>query len=316
VATSIIENVSAFLGFTPEETLGIALKAPTSYKKYEIPKKAGGRRAIHHPSKQTKAVQHAIMEILLSQLPVHRSSYAYRRNIKSPTRTHAERHVQFAYSVRIDFKDFFPSIGPSDLLQTLKKNGGIRLDRTETEFIINALFLRTKGRAMVLAIGAPSSPMVSNVVMYALDEKLMRAAQGISSESAYTRYADDLVFSCNDKGSCKKFYAKVESLIRNTNSPRLTINEGKTLYLSRGTRRTVTGLTITPDHRISLGRSRKRYIRKLVYEFKKHRLNDKLTTYLQGFLAYSLDVEPDFFNRLAIKYGTDPLHEILRQRKK
>jgi RNA-directed DNA polymerase len=316
VPKSIVEMVSEYLGFENEVTLDIARKAPTSYKMYTIPKKKGGVRVIHHPSKQTKALQHALMETVLSRLPIHRCAFAYRRGVKSPLRRNAERHAPFSFTVRIDFKDFFPSIKPRDLFAVITRSGLMNLEESEKQFLAGALFVKSKQGQVGLAVGAPSSPIISNVVMEDLDEKIEKMAKTISTNSAYTRYADDIVFSTNDKGACKKFYKKTKSLIGQTRSPNLTIKEDKTVYLSRGTRRAVTGMTITPDHHISLGRRNKRYIRKLIFDCKNKELDEKKMSYLQGFLAYILDVEPDFYNKVSIKYGAETLIQILRQRKK
>lgn len=296
--------------------LQIAAKAPTSYKKYFIPKKAGGSRVIHHPSKQTKAVQYALIETFLSKLPVHECAVAYRRGLTSPIRTNARQHAPFSFTVRLDFRDFFPSIKPEDLFLAIQQSDLPPLEATDKEFLTKALFLKYKFADVGLAVGAPSSPAVSNAVVNELDKKIKEIAGRVSAKSAYTRYADDLVFSSNEKGACRRFYNEVDSLVKKTRSPRFAINKNKTLYLSRGTKRAITGITITPDQHISLGRARKRYIRKLVFNFKNKTLDNKSIGYLQGFLAFTLDVEPNFYNRLAIKYGAATMLEILRRRKK
>ena len=85
-------------------------------------KKGGGRRTIHHPSKQTKALQYALIEIFLNKLPIHSCAAAYRRNIKSPLLENATIHAKYSYSVRVDFSDFFHSISPLDLFNQISNN--------------------------------------------------------------------------------------------------------------------------------------------------------------------------------------------------
>ena len=107
---SIIEIISDYIGWDEETTRRFADKAAHSYKKYEIKKKTGGKRTIYHPSKNTKSIQYALIETIFLKIPVHSSAAAYRRNLKSPILENAKLHSPFLYSIRIDIKDFFPSI--------------------------------------------------------------------------------------------------------------------------------------------------------------------------------------------------------------
>jgi hypothetical protein len=154
-----------------------------------------------------------------------------------------------------------------------------------------------------LAIGAPSSPCVSNAVMYHLDESA--AGLAVQLAGVYTRYADDLVFSTDRVGACREFASAYEALLQSCSSPCLQLNHRKTLYMSKGTRRIVTGLFVTPEGNVSLGRRRKRYLRKLVWDFKNRRLDERQRLQLRGHLAFCLDVEPDYFNRLVVRYGSE-----------
>jgi len=96
---------------------------------------------------------------------------------------------------------------------------------------------------------------------------------------------------------------RLERLLEETISPKLKINNDKTLYTSRGTRRTITGLFVTPDGEVSLGRKNKRYVKKLIFDYKNNRLGPEHKKYLKGYLSFVEDVEPEFLNRLIIKYG-------------
>ena len=143
--------------------------------------------------------------------------------------------------------------------------------------------------------------------MYSLDEQINAIANGISNKVAYSRYADDIIFSTNLRGGCRSFYEAMLELVASTDSPRLAINSSKTMFSSRAGRRVVTGLFIRPDGGISLGRRNKRYIRKLLFDLKRDSIDPEKLTYLSGYLAFTLDVEPDFYNRLALKYGAELL---------
>jgi len=311
--TDLIDIVAAYIGHTREETLQTSIKAPTAYKRYKIPKKKknAGLRTIHHPSRQTKALQYSLIETFLNRFRIHNCAAAYRRNVRSPLLRNATLHAKYSYSVRVDFSDFFHSISPSDLF-VLAGNNGIELSTEEKNFLEDCLFIKVRGRGKGLAIGAPSSPCVSNIAMFTLDEKITSLAASISGQNIYTRYADDIVFSTNTKGSCQTFYEGLCDLISNTTAPKLDVNRRKTAFGSRASRRVVTGLVIQPDGGISLGRTNKRYIRKLLFDLKNNVLTPKNIAYLSGYLAFSLDVEPDFYNRLALKYGVELLARALR----
>jgi RNA-directed DNA polymerase len=310
VTDSVVDTVANYIGFNREETLYLSKKAPKTYRHYTIPKKKGGHRIIHHPSKQTKALQYALIEVLLSKLQVHHCAAAYNRNIKSPLLRNANLHAEFSFSVRMDFTDFFHTITPQDLFKQITRNKMV-ISSEDLNFIEDCLFIKLLGGRMGLAIGAPSSPLISNIVMYSLDESIEAIANRISKETVYSRYADDIVFSTNSHEGCQQFYQSLYQLIRNTKSPKLIINEDKTVFASRANRRVVTGLFICPDGRVSLGRRNKRYIRKLLFELKNGAISKEGNKYLSGYLAFVLDVEPDFYNRLAIKYGADILKKAL-----
>jgi len=302
----ILDIISEYLGLKQDIVIEACEKAQTSYKRYYIDKKNGGKRAIFHPSKLTKALQYAFIETVLSDLPVHNSAAAYVRGVKSPLLVNAEKHSPYPYSLRIDFTDFFPSIVPPDLIKIVRNAEKYKnITEEDEELMENALFVRSAGGQVGLAIGAPSSPLISNIVMYSIDEELIKLASTISPNSVYTRYADDIVFSTAQKGGCNLFYSECQKIIERIKSPKLSINFKKTIFSSKGSRRVITGLYVCPNGDISIGRENKRYIRKLLFDFKNGALPEDKRKYLSGYLSYILDVEQDYYNRLVIKYGAD-----------
>lgn len=309
-----------YLGMPVSAVESAAVKAPTSYKRYAVPKKNGkGWRIIYHPSRSTKALQHALVETLVYRMRVHDGAMAYRRGLQSPLKSNAARHARFGFSVRVDFRDFFPSIVPEDCYPLFEQDGvlGRRLRVAERDFVEKSAFVRVRGEAR-LAIGAPSSPALSNAVMYRFDRLFSSFAEG--NDGVYTRYADDLVFSCDDTRNCGRFVRFVEKALAEASSPKLIVNAEKTLYMSRGTRRHVTGLILTPEGIVSLGRDRKRLLRSMVHRYAlyanhKGKLTTEARMKLGGLLAFVLDVEPDFYNRLALKYGAKLVDAALHARR-
>lgn len=86
MSLSIIKQVSDYLGYSKNETVLLSHKAPRTYKHYRINKKKGGTRTIHHPSRQTKSLQYAIIEIVLRELKVSKYALAYKRGKGSATK--------------------------------------------------------------------------------------------------------------------------------------------------------------------------------------------------------------------------------------
>jgi len=308
---NLINLLIKYTGFSEVELNSIIAKAPTNYKKYSIKKRNGGNRTIYHPAKETKTLQYVLLNYYLNTFPVHKCAFAYIKGNTSPLLKNALKHKNFKYSICLDLKDFFPSIRPSDLLNILTANK--TLTREEILTLTNLLFISQKNGLPSLPIGAPTSPIISNIVMYDLDNKINTLAHKINKSSVYTRYADDIVFSTNIKGACLVFYKRLESLLTKTNGPKLTINKLKTNLCSRKTRRIVTGLVICPNATISLGRKNKKYVKKLLLDFKYNKLDLKMKHHLSGYLAYILDVEPDFYNRLTLKYGGEIVNDALKQ---
>ena len=118
-----------------------------------------------------------------------------------------------------------------------------------------------------LTIGAPSSPFLSNAVLYDFDCHIDRLCT--DSRVTYTRYADDLFLSTNVPNTLDNILLNIRGNLRERISPCLTINEEKTVFTSKKRKRVVTGLVLTTKEKLSIGRDKKRSIRTLVYLYSK-----------------------------------------------
>jgi hypothetical protein len=78
------------------------------YTRFEIPKKKGGTRPIAAPKRTLRQAQQWILEHLLNRRTIHPNAMAFLpgKNI----RHNAEKHTGKAIVVRVDLKDFFPSV--------------------------------------------------------------------------------------------------------------------------------------------------------------------------------------------------------------
>src|SRR5438445_10626191 len=114
----LLTQIRRALGLPDRAIQAIARKASHAYKTYLIPKRAGGFREVHHPSKQLKALQRWLLQNIIWRWPVHTAASAYRAN--RSIANNAEAHVKSGYLLRMDFQDFFPSISSKDVTTYLE----------------------------------------------------------------------------------------------------------------------------------------------------------------------------------------------------
>lgn len=287
-----------------DELMGLIRSAPYRYKVFKIPKRAPGQfRTIAQPGKEVKALQYWVMNHVLSEFEVHQAATGYRegRSIAH----NARPHTRGRFLLKLDFKDFFPSLKARDFRLFLRKHR-TDLDKESIEALCRILFWRPKGTPdLCLSIGAPTSPMLSNILMIDFDRRVSTfcAAHNVT----YTRYADDLSFSADSSEQLKVVEKAVLELCGRSKSPSLTINQEKTVRVSKREARRVTGLVLTNDRKVSLGREEKRRIRAWVHHFVTNRLGADQIPKLRGMLNYVNSVEPTFLRRLRNKYGAETI---------
>lgn len=290
----------------------IRRSGPKMYKVYTIPKRNGGKRTIAHPSKMLKVVQRAMVEFLEGILPVHDASYAYRQGIS--IKDNAEKHMENPYFLKMDLSNFFNSIDVQLFNEQLEKNG-INLAKSDLDLLYRCAFWSpTKsiyGR-FILSVGAPSSPLISNFIMYTFDDIISSICRPL--QIVYTRYADDLFFSSKIDGVLFKLPKIVEYILSSNYGNKLSINELKTSFSSKAHNRHVTGITITNDGSISLGRKRKRTISSLIHKYILGELDYDNKKRLQGILSFAQHVEPTFVDSMRVKYSSVIVSDLISNR--
>ena len=297
------------LGLKPAYIALVAKTASHRYKTYEIRKKTGGLRTINHPARELKLLQSWLMENVFSRFPIHRSATAYKKG--ASTLLNAALHKNKNYLLKVDFENFFPSITGLDIVRLLHRNRSLTRRTLSGESDVE-LVRRIVCREDHLTIGAPSSPTISNLVMFGFDKRQWSYCH--ERHIVYSRYADDLYFSTNDHGVLEGLLADLRRYITDRASPVLRINERKTVFTSRKRRRLVTGLVLTPTGAVSLGRHRKRFIKSLVFKNSTESLTPEQRLSLMGLLAYAQSIEPAFIDSLRNKYGAAAIGEPHTQR--
>lgn len=304
----LIKQLAQELNKSEIEVSHFLLNAPKKYKVYTIPKRTSGHRTIAQPSRELKEYQRKYLE--LQQLPIHDVAMAYRQGVSIKQNAIAHKHNP--YLLKMDLENFFNSISNIlfwevwESIQPLPS----KQDKKVLEQLLFWCPSKITGGALILSIGAPSSPLVSNFFMYLFDCALSEKCG--EKNITYTRYADDLTFSTKSEGVLFDIPKLVEELLHEKFGNHIKINRKKTKFSSKAHNRHVTGITLSNDGKLSLGRSRKRYIKHLVHQIQVGCLSDEDILHLKGLLAFAEHIEPTFLQALKKKYSVELITQIIK----
>ena len=118
----LVKALAADLGMLPSQIELISRTAPLRYKVFTIPKRDGTLRVVAQPAREVKAIQRWLIKRLVAELPVHQAATAYQMG--TSIKLNAERHINSNFILKMDFKNFFPSIEAKDISAHLKKHIG------------------------------------------------------------------------------------------------------------------------------------------------------------------------------------------------
>ncbi len=227
------------------------------YSRFTIPKKRGGVRVISSPKARLRTAQSYVLKQILEPLPVHAAAMAFRPDLN--IRDNAAQHAGKSVVIRLDLKDFFPSVSFKRvkrlfesfgynpgvatlfaLLCTEAPRAAITLDGGEKRFVAVG--------ERCLPQGACTSPALTNVLCRRLDARLTGLCD--AAGFTYTRYADDLVFSHAEPNAAVGALLRAARMILTESG--FTVNEEKTVVLRPHHRQSVTGVvTNTGTPRVS-----------------------------------------------------------------
>lgn len=274
-------------------------------KHIKIPKRHGGERRILIPSVKLKTIQYWLMHKVFSKMQIHDAAMAYVKN-RSIVKN-AFMHSRNKYFLKLDLKEFFPSVKYRDLITRVEKwheadMPGWTLNTEAKDIFKRVCFDET----LALPQGYSSSPVISNIVMHEVDSAISNAIVGhedFSSEIVYSRYADDMVFSTNIKGECAKIYEIARGIIYQSKSPQISLNGMKTKYVSStGGSAIVTGLRVCSDGHITLHKKHKSHIRLMLSLLHSKKLPEDEFNSLKGHLNYVMHADPAFYTKIQGKY--------------
>lgn len=291
----LVSKIASLVGISSASCRRIAYGAHRRYKVFTIAKRGGGTRIVAQPAREVKAVQRAVCHLLSPKLIAHNSATAYKPG--TSIAANAAVHAGARFLTKLDFSDFFPSID-GDLISDVLRKRCEELSNAEVEFIVNVCTWRPSGRR-VLCIGAPSSPLMANAVMFDFDSEVFKATSSIGV--SYTRYSDDIALTSMTPDTLRLAEEAVRNII--ASRPSLRINERKRVAVGRGTSMVVTGLTLTNQGGVSVGRERKRGVRAGVNRYFRDGLDEADTLKLKGEIAFVLSVDAEFRGVLIRTYG-------------
>lgn len=303
-----LHDMSRVVGLSPSDILSIVDRGPLRYKEYSIPKRGGGERRIAQPSTELKAIQRYIADKVLLKLPVSEHATAYREGIS--IRDNALKHVGMRFLLKTDFEAFFHNFRTLDLVELFRKNGIVQTPR-ERAFFRDALFWQPKKESrLTLAMGAPTSPLLTNLMLVEFDSYIGKIAA--ENGAIYTRYADDIAISANSQSSLVKIEELMAVYVNQLKRPVLKFNNNKRGLYGPGQKKIVTGLILTPDGRVSLGRDRKRTIDVMFDYWRKGKIADEREVErLRGLIAFANSCEPMYMKHLRTKYGSGDVDTLL-----
>ncbi|MBJ6598569.1 retron St85 family RNA-directed DNA polymerase [Enterobacter asburiae] len=282
------------------------LNAPDKYKVFAIPKRKQGYRIIAQPSRELKNYQRQLEEFII--FPKHECAMAYRKGIS--IKNNALSHVNNSYLLKLDLENFFNSITPELFWNVWSRTWDLP-SKEDQSFLEKLIFWRFQG-ALILSVGAPSSPLISNFCMYYFDKDL----EAICTEMkvVYTRYADDLTFSSNVKNILFEVPELIQVILNDHFKGLLRLNSSKTIFSSKAHNRHVTGITLNNDGKVSLGRDRKRYIKHKVHLYTLGILDTAELNHLKGMIAFARFIEPTFFKSLETKYTSNVIFRLIEEK--
>lgn len=296
-------HFSYLVGYDIQFIMAIINAPYKFYRKFNIKKKNGKLREINEPLPNLKDIQLWINEFILKKVEQDNkyiTSYKRNKSIKDNAKFHkGQRDV-----LNIDIKDYFGSIS---LIKVYKYF--IYLGYNKKVAFLLAKLCCYKG---CLPQGAPTSPLLSNLVTRHLDNRLLGFARKIKLK--YSRYADDITFSGNIE---EKFVIKVvKEILKESN---FEINYKKVRNQKYYQRQQVTGIVV--NEKLQVSRKFRNNLRQEVYYIKKYGLEEHLEKKgilnknyifrLIGQINYAIFINPKDTKMLKLK---EDLYTILNKK--
>ena len=281
-----LRSIEKDLGFSARTLYGLSNNLEKHYHTVYIPKSDGSKRKLSVPDLILKQVQRSIADNILVQYPI--SVYAKAYKTGSSVQKNARPHIGKKKILKLDIEGFFDHV----LYSQVKENVFCREKYSEPIRVLLTMLCYHKDS---LPQGAPTSPAISNILMYHFDEVV--GAFCLARNIAYTRYSDDMTFSgdFNEKevvNLVKKELSKLGLYLKNR----------KTVVIPSSKCQRVTGIIV--NEKINIAKEYKKNLRQEVYYIGKFGLNEHLNKMgisdkakyilsLKGKIAFVLQTVPN-----------------------
>jgi len=276
------------------------------YTNFKIRKKSGGFRQITSPRSRSFMMMLQAVNVLLKSLYAP-SDYTMGFTEGRSVVTNATVHKGQNYVFNIDLKDFFPSVEqwriwkclqlapfhfPKEIASLIAGLCSMRVKRDEPDNTKE--HQNDQNFLYVLPQGAPTSPIITNIICRTLDRRLAGLARRFNLN--YTRYADDITFSSmhNVYQLNGEFRSELTRIIQEQH---FSINEDKTRLQKKGTRQEVTGIIVS--HKLNVTQKYVRGIRNILYIWDRYGYQSAMAKFLPKYKSEKGHVKkgnPDLIN--------------------
>lgn len=248
-----------------------------SYREARIPKQGGGTRYLQVPDDNAKQLQRKILKRLLGALSSHPFCYGFEphTSIVDAAVPHTHRFVV----IKMDIRRFFESTSEDRIQDYFRFIGW---DNATAKRLTE---LTTHNGS--LPQGAPTSPRLSNLVNYGLDELL--ASIAAAHDGSYSRYADDITMSFGRKNG-RRVRGVIQEVRRVLDKFGYTMHgKGKLKIYRSNQRQQVLGLVVNEG--VRLPRKTRRWLRAIQHRLDNNRSATLTEEQLDGWLAFQDMVE-------------------------
>ncbi len=292
------------------------------YRTFAVRKRSGGTRLISVPADDLLQVQRWINHNILSRCSCHSRAFAYQAG--SSIADCASIHLGCRWLIKLDLVRFFESITERQVYRVFAGLGYPRLVSFELARLCTRVDRVSRKRKEApkwqssrwdtaipdyshsvvgyLPQGAPTSPMLSNLVARGLDRALDSIADELRGE--YSRYSDDMYFSFADGSFSKSDAARLVRRVGiQAKRHGFDLNQAKTAIAGPGHRRLVLGILVDRD-RLRLCRA---FRRRLEWHYRHCLANPAahavckafdsvagLKNHVNGLLAFARSVDPEY----------------------
>lgn len=247
------------LGISARTLYSLSNNINSHYHSVVIPKSDGGSRKLSIPDYSLKNVQKRINNVILSCMNVSIYAKAY-TNGDSPLRN-ALPHLDKKTILKLDIRKYFDHITYPLIKESVFKKENF----SESNRILLSLLCMFNES---LPQGAPTSPAISNILLYDFDNWIGEWCR--RQDITYTRYCDDMAFSAEELNSD----IIIERVRLGLKKYGLYINNKKTQIIHDGQRKKITGIIVNDKPNVSIDYCKK--IRQEMYYIRKFGIDSHL----------------------------------------